>query len=712
MKLKFFSLILIIFWLTNLDCQQKIGLALSGGGARGLAHIGVLKVLDEMEIPIDYIAGTSSGAVIGGLYAAGYSALEIEDIFLNLEWENIYDEKINRRDQYVGDKRWKPFANYRFGAQDNFLPKLPQAILTGNNLINIFFEQTFDYAHIRDFDQLPIPFRCVATNILTGEQKVFETGVLHEAFRATMSFPSILKPFQIDDQLYIDGGVSSNLPAEIVRNMGADIIIGIKANSGLKTEQQLESLIDVLDQTVNLSITENVTDSEKICDILIEPDLRELTILDFKKKTEFIALGETAARDFFNENPFEIERTINIRAVDKLPSLISFSEIRVKGNVYLSKAKVREFVGLSTKDEYDKKQIMSAFRDAFNSNLFTHIYPLIDKQNDEYILTIVLKEKDRIFYGVDFTYNEQKEMSFGITLGMNNLIQRNSKMLVNLQLGDRQEFNIDYVKNFGKHWGVYYHLFPYIKEFVLNSYNIEHEVTSRVRSLEYGGTYGVGIFIRRGLILEGYGYVYHSRLYRNVGGFDEREVTSSGFGIKLLREDLDDYLFPLSGSEIFLKYSEAQKDILSDISFRSFFIRSRLLLPVTEQLSFNYKFEYGSHFEHMDNDYDPFYIGGLDNFIGLYPLEKIAPIYKINTLALRAKFLENVFLDLRFNLLNLGNVDYWQPEKFIYKAGGLVLGYRSLIGPVRVGVALDDNSHFYYYFSFGYDFDQFEFSRR
>ncbi|MDO9576694.1 MAG: patatin-like phospholipase family protein [Candidatus Cloacimonadales bacterium] len=697
---------------SNLEINQKIGLVLSGGGARGLAHIGVLKVIDEMQIPIDCIAGTSSGAVIGGLYAMGYSAVEIEAIFLKMKWEDIFDEKIDRQDTYVGNKRWKPYANFFFDIEKNFLPKLPQAFLSGNNLINIFFDQTYDVCHIRDFDKLAIPFRCSATNILNGEQKIFSSGSLHEALRASMSFPSVLQPFKYKGQMLIDGGIINNLPAEIARKMGAEFIIGVQANSGLKTESELETLIDVLDQTVNLGITKNVVNSRNLCDILITPDLEGMTNLDFDKREEIIALGEIAARDYFNSHDFNFPERKPLNKIDKLPDLISFSRIKVEGNLYLSDAKIREYVGLSVNQAYSKKDILEAFHEAYNFDLFSFIYPTIEKVNDSYILIIKLLERKRSRYGLDVSYNEDNDIAVGITLEMNNVLQKNSKMLLNLQVGDSKELNLDYVKNFGKHWGVYFHVFPYLKEYKLYYFNDEHEKTNSVRSLEYGGTFGVGFFARNAMIAEFYSYSFHSQLYQDVASFDERHTISTGFGVKLLREDLDDYVFPMQGSEVFMKYSEAKKDFYSDFNNRTFFAKFRFIFPFTDRFSLKYKFEYGSHFENKANDYDPFYIGGMDNFMGLNPKEKIAPIYKINTIAGRVKLGENFFVDLQFNLLNLGNVDYWQPAKFLYKAAGVKLGYRSFLGPIQIGAALDEDYRSYYYFSLGYEFDQFEFSRR
>lgn len=692
--------------------ERKIGLALSGGGARGLAHIGVLKVLDEMQIQVDCIAGTSSGAVIGGLYAIGCSALEIEEIFLQMEWEDIFDEKIDRQDTYIGNKRWKPYASFFFDVENNFLPNLPQAFLSGNNLINIFFDQTYSVCHIRDFDQFAIPFRCTATNILDGEQKIFSGGSLHEALRASMSFPSVLQPFKYAGQMLIDGGIINNLPAEVAREMGAEFIIGVQANSGLKSEPELETLIDVLDQTINLGITRNVDKSLEICDILITPDLEEMTILDFEKKKEIIELGEMAARQYFDSHDIDLPSRKQQKKTDKLPDLISFSRIKVEGNAFLSAAKTREFVGLNTNQLYSKKEILNAFREAYNFDLFKFIYPVIEKTDNSYILIIKLQEKKRSRYGLDISYSEDDEIAVGISLEMNNVIQKNSKFFANIQAGDNNELNLDYVKNFGKHWGVYFHLFPYLKEYNLYYYNEEHEKTNSVRSLEYGGTFGIGFFARKAVIAEIYSYSFYSRLYRNIADFDDRKTRSTGFGIKLLREDLDDYAFPSRGSEIFIKYSEAKDDFFSEFDNRTFFTKFRFILPFTDRFSLKYKFEYGSHFEHKDLDFDPFYIGGMDSFMGLNPKEKIAPIYKINTMAGSLKLAENFFVELQFNLLNLGNVDYWQPEKFLYKAAGIKLGYRSFLGPIRLGAALDEDHQSYYYFSLGYVFDQFEFSRR
>ncbi len=704
--------VLVLMMALNIFCQEKIGLALSGGGARGLAHIGVLKVIDELEIPVDCIAGTSTGAIIGGLYAMGYSGAEIEEIVLGIAWEEIFDEKICREDVYIGEKRWGPFANIYFALDDEFIPRLPQAFLSGNNLVNKLFEIFYPVNHINDFDELPIPFRCVATNILTGEMTVFEEGSLHEVIRASMSFPSIIKPFELHNQLYVDGGIVKNLPVEAVRNMGADIIIGIKTNSGLRSKEELKSLIDVLDQTINLHITRNIGESIDACEFLIEPDLENISLLDFSQKQKIIDLGELAARDFFQSSEYKFPARTTKKNTEFLPEKIKFSSITVLGNKYLSKAKIREYLGLERNNLYSRKDIYTAVREAYNSNLFTYIYPVIEEAENDYKLTIKVEERNRKKLGFSLSYNNENELVAGVTLELNNMLQSNSKLLFNVQAGLRNEVDLDYVKNFGKHWGIYFRLFPYIKESRLYSYNEDHEKTNSVISLEYGATSGVGLYITKAIIAEAYGYGYRSKVYRDIAEFDESEFHSTGIGLKLYHESLDDFVFPMSGTQFLAKYTTSRKDVYSEEGNKKFYSRLRFLLPFGKNLSMKYQFEYGSHFENYTDNFDPFYIGGIDSYLGLKSKEKSAPIYKINTLAFRLQFIRNLFIDLQINTLNLGNIDYWQPEKYLYKAAGVKIGYKTLVGPIRAGIALDEDGRSYYYLSIGYEFDPFEFSKR
>ncbi len=705
-------LLVSILFLSNLFSQQKIGLALSGGGARGLAHIGVLKVIDEMNIPLSYISGTSIGALIGALYAIGYSAEEIEDIFLKTDWKDILNDNICREDVYIGQKRWKPYANYFFDLDQNFLPKLPLAISSGNEIINKMFELTYQVSHLDNFNHFEIPFRCLATNILNGEMKVLDSGSLHEALRASMSIPSLFKPFKMGNELFIDGGVKSNLPVETTREMGAEYVIASQVNSGLRTKEELQNLIHMLDQTINLGITGNVEQSAETSDLLIKPELGDISFLDFGKAKEVINLGEDEAWKILSQIDFSSASKGNQDEPELLTENISFSKISVSGNKYLHQSKILEYVELSKGISYIEKDIIRAIKHAYNSELFSFIYPVIKEKDDQYELIIKVVEKDRKRYGINLNYNNNNEIVAGLTLDLNNVLQKNSKFICNLQLGTRHELNLDYVKNFGKHWGVYFRIFPYLREQKLFSYNDDHEKMNSVKSLETGGTLGIGLFAREIVIAELFGYSFKTRMYRDIADFEDTDFTATGLGFKLYHESLDDYVFPMRGSQFLIKLTGARKVFFSDEGYKKMFVRIRMFLPFAKNISFKYQFEYGSYFEKYDIDFDPFYIGGFDSFMGLYAGERSAPIYQINTLALRTELYHHFFGDLHFNFLNLGNTEIWLPEKNTYYGAGIKLGYKTYFGPLRIGMAIDQDRKSYYYLSLGYEFDAFEFSRK
>jgi NTE family protein len=702
---------MITLIVNSLQSEEKVGLALSGGGARGLAHIGILKVFDELNIKVDYIAGTSMGAVVGGLYAMGYSAKEIEMMILNTDFDNIFNDTVSREDLYIGQKRWMPYANYYFDLDDKFRPGLPEALFSGAKLINTLNDYTYAASNINDFNELPIPFKCVATNIITGEIKVFDKGNLHEAMRASMSAPSILEPMKLGNELYIDGGIRANLPSEIVKEMGADTIIGLQLNSDLRTKENLDNLIKVLDQTINFSMTDNVKRSLELCDILIKPDLLTLSNYNFNSKKKIIDLGEIAARKHIEELE-KLPKRKEKKFVDATLFKISFRKILVIGNDHLSNAKIKEYVGLKKGILYSKNEILQAVQGAYNSQLFKYIYPVIEHINDEYELILKVKERNRKRLGFSLSSITDQEVVIGLTLELNNLVQHNSKLLVNAQIGDKNELNVDYVKNFGKHWGIYFRTFPYVKEQQLYSFGEDHTKTNSVYSLEFGATSGIGFYARNSIAAEIYGYTYRSRLYKHIGEFENSEFYSSGLGIKLYHESLNDYIFPMRGVQFLAKLSTAREGIYSEIGNKKFYSKLRMLLPFGNNFSVKYQFEYGSHFDSKEEEFDPFYIGGIDSFMGLYPAEKSAAIYKINTIAMRINPLKDFFCDLQFNVLQLGDIDYWIPEDDLFKAVGIKLGYNTFLGSFRIGVALDEDKKSHIYFSFGHNFDPFEFSRR
>ncbi len=274
---------------------HKVGLVLSGGGARGAAHIGVLKVLEREQIPIDCIAGTSFGSVVGALYALGYSAAEIEQIFTRQDWDRLFSDAAERRLSPLSESR-----EFRYQGQLNFKGlsfELPTGLWTGQKMIEVLNSLTVErmLAARDDFDRLPIPFRAVATNLLTGESYVFRQGRMTQALRASVAIPMLFTPVEKDGMLLVDGGLSDNLPTDVVREMGADIVLAVDVTAPLLQKSEIRSLLDVIDQSVSLLMRQSVERNRPLANLILTPELQDYTYRDYTHMSDIIARGEKEA---------------------------------------------------------------------------------------------------------------------------------------------------------------------------------------------------------------------------------------------------------------------------------------------------------------------------------------------------------------------------------------------------------------------------------
>ncbi|NMH27610.1 patatin-like phospholipase family protein [Flavobacterium silvaticum] len=299
MKYKIILLLMVLFsWTMNAQDsvrRPKIGLVLSGGGAKGFAHIGVLKVLEENGIKVDYIGGTSMGAIIGGLYASGYNATQIDSIFRSTDFDALLQDYLPRAAKNFYGKRSDelyaltlPFDNFKIG--------IPRAYSKGLYNFNLMSRLLHRVRHVDDFNKLPIPFFCIATDIETGEEVLLNKGYLPMAIRASSALPSLFSPVELDGKLLVDGGVANNYPIEEVRKMGADIIIGVDVQDGLKDRKALNDATRILGQISTIGQKEIMKRKRAETDIYIKPELNEFSVLSFSEGGDIIAKGEAAAK--------------------------------------------------------------------------------------------------------------------------------------------------------------------------------------------------------------------------------------------------------------------------------------------------------------------------------------------------------------------------------------------------------------------------------
>lgn len=279
--------------------RPKIGLVLSGGGAKGAAHIGVLKIIEQHNIPIDYVVGTSIGSYVGGLYALGYSVDEIEQIMLNLPWDESYSDFIPRELLSLKDKKHRDQYNisFRLGYSDGQL-KAPSGLLLGQSAGNLLKYSTDVVATLESFDHLAIPYRAIAANLATAKTVVIKKGSITKAMRASTAVPGVVEPVRIDEQLLVDGGITNNMPIDVVKSMGADIVIAVDIGSPLLDKNAINDTLDVFDQLSNI-LTNNTTLAQmkyvSTRDILIRPKIDNLSTTDFTIMPEALKLGEKAA---------------------------------------------------------------------------------------------------------------------------------------------------------------------------------------------------------------------------------------------------------------------------------------------------------------------------------------------------------------------------------------------------------------------------------
>ncbi|MEL6972219.1 MAG: patatin-like phospholipase family protein [Bacteroidota bacterium] len=274
----------------------KLGLTLSGGGAKGLAHIGVLKVLEENGIYPDYVTGTSMGSIVGGLYAIGYTPAELEELATTTNWNNYFNDSYSRNYLPIDERSKADRYQLSFALKDGKLV-IPRGLIGGRKILTLLTGLTACVHNQEEFDEFHYPFRCVATDLETGEAYVFEEGPLRKGIRASMSIPSAFDPLNYDDHLLVDGLLARNLPVEDAKDMGADIVLAVDVGDPLYPREELTSVLRVLEQTSSYVMVESTEEQRALADQIIDPDLSAFTTLSYDAATALIKQGEKAARE-------------------------------------------------------------------------------------------------------------------------------------------------------------------------------------------------------------------------------------------------------------------------------------------------------------------------------------------------------------------------------------------------------------------------------
>jgi NTE family protein len=439
----------------ELEKQHKVALVLSGGGAKGLAHIGVLKVLEEVGIKPDIITGTSMGSIVAALYAVGYTADELSDINKNADWSSLLTDRVDLLNVSMDEKPETKKYLFEIPIKENKID-LPAGLIEGQHLESYFSDLFWPLTSSENFDSLPIPFHCMSVDLVSGKTVEHRSGNLVQSIRASMAIPTVFSPVHMDSMLLVDGGVTCNFPVQEAIDMGADIIIGVYLgyDEDVKPED-LSSLSDVLQRSMVLG---GIIDAKKQfdkCNVLIIPDLGKYTASDFSKGPFIQYLGEQAARKHIDELKALVEKYhLKNRQVPKIdqPKRILISDIKTEGLHYMNKDFVLSKSGIQKGDSVRYGNIDEAIDFMYGTHNFNKLSYSLQKNNSDngYVLTFHAKESPRAMFKVAPAYDNKSGVGIVTNFTLRNIVAPNTRMLISLNIAENPGAEISLNKFIGK----------------------------------------------------------------------------------------------------------------------------------------------------------------------------------------------------------------------------------------------------------------------
>jgi len=539
--------------------RPKIGLVLTGGGAKGFAHIGVLKVLEKAGVKIDYIGGTSMGAVVGGLYATGYNAEQIDSIFKNTNFDELLQDYIPRTSKSFYEKRNDelyamslPFNKFSLG--------VPIALSKGMYNYNLLTKLTHSVRYVRDFNQLPIPFVCIATDIETGQEMVLNKGYLPQALLASSAFPTLFSPVELDGRMLIDGGVTNNYPIEEVKKMGADIIIGVDVQDGLKDRNSLKEATKILVQISNLQMIESMKDKIKKTDIYIKPDITNYSVISFDQGAEIIKKGEDAAMTVFDQLKTIAEKNNSYKTqqIHVVRDTIQVNQITINDVRDYTRAYIIGKLGFKQGSKIGYDDLKKGINTLNATGNFSAISYKINPFNNGDELDLNIKEsKNRTFLKFGLHYDGLYKSAALINLTQKKSLFRNDVLSFDIGLGDNFRYNLDYYVDNG-----FYFSFGFKSRFNQFNRNVATDFNNGNLFTQYGinnlnvdfsdftnQAYLQTIFVQKFLIGAGLEFKHikiASKTLENSASVFENSSYASVFGY-LKYDSFDNKYFPKKG---------------------------------------------------------------------------------------------------------------------------------------------------------------------
>lgn len=467
MKLKYLILLFPVFvWSQNLDLNKfdslqksgkdiKVGLVLSGGGAKGLAHVGVLKIIEESGIKINYIGGTSMGAIVGGLYASGYTAHQLDSIFKITDFGSLIQDNLPRSSKNFNERN----DSERYVLKlpfDNFKIQFPTGLSKGQNVYNLY-AQLLSHINENDFSKLPIPFLCIAANVETGEEVILEKGDLATSLSASGAIPTLFSPVYIGGEMLTDGGVLNNFPVNEIVAKGMDIIIAVDVQDDLRDKENLKSGLEVLTQVNNFRTIKSAKEKSKKTDVYIKPNIKDFSVLSFDQGEKIMINGELAAREKMEilKKIADVQNETKERFPVKPKDSLNIGNIKITGNKNFPRNYITGKLKVETFEKTSFKNLNAGLNNLSATGSFEKINYTLSKNGDFQDLTLKVYESDQntqLKFGVH--YDQLYKTSFLANLTQKSLFLTNDVASLDLIIGDNLRYNFNYYIDKGRYWSI------------------------------------------------------------------------------------------------------------------------------------------------------------------------------------------------------------------------------------------------------------------
>lgn len=724
MKAYIILLTIIISSFSTAQKQPKIGLVLSGGGAKGYAHVGVLEVIDSIGLKIDYIGGTSMGAIVGSFYASGYSAKEIKKIIFDINFDKIIFEELERenRPYYQKENEEKYLLSLKI---DGFKFSLPKSISKGRRSYNLLTKYLLLSHELKDFSKLPIPFLCIATDIETGKQKVFKKGFLPKAVLASGSYPTLFTPIEIDGRFYTDGGIVNNFPVREVREMGADIIIGVDLGEGLMDYDKITNVAKVLEQIITYGIESKSSEQRELVDFLIKPDVKGISVTDFNQKASIIQKGYNKGLKFYSvlDSLAKLqEKKKKTQKTNSIKDPFILNKVNISGLKNYTPGYVLGKLNLKPPQATNLSLISEGINTLYATENFSNIeYQLNASKEIGKELNIKLKERSNDLYAkFGLHYNELFKSSLLINLTFKNPISINSSLSLDLIAGDNPRYKLNYFvdngirpsfgfNSYSQRFSMERPSFTKPENLTFN-YNLRNWTNQAYVQSTLFEKYAGGLGLEHRLL-----NIFTNNV--NISNPNHTLQNASFYtAYSFLKADTrDDRNFPKSGfllnSNLSYILASSTKDFNSTLFLNTYFSYS---IPFFSKFSITHFGSFGYFSRNKAPNGLNFFLGGQNkiqilnthSFYGL-PFGHIAGNHLLSFgVSAQYEFIENHFIQSHINYANIDETyDKIKLHDFKYKGYALGYGYRSPFGPLNATLSYSPNTQkFITYISLGHWF--------